>query len=70
MCKFYAQPLVNEADDVSRSRTAAVTVDILKEYKQMIADTTSNLEDDDVLLLLYRESLFLSEPLWVCGIVL
>jgi chromosome segregation ATPase len=36
---------MDEADDISHSRTAAVTVNVLKEYKEMITNTTSDLED-------------------------
>ena len=36
---------MNEADEVSSSRTARVTVEILAEYKEMITNTTTDLED-------------------------
>jgi Fungal N-terminal domain of STAND proteins len=39
------RPLTNRADNTWNSRTATVTADILKEYKELITNTTSDLED-------------------------
>jgi chromosome segregation ATPase len=39
------RPLTNQTDNTWNSRTAAVTADVLKEYKELIANTTSDLED-------------------------
>lgn len=39
------QPLATQTDNVWNSRKAAVTADVLKEYKQMISNTTSDLEE-------------------------
>jgi hypothetical protein len=44
ICKFYMQPLINEADNISHSRPAAVTINILTKYKEMITNTISDLE--------------------------
>jgi hypothetical protein len=39
------RPLTNQTDNMWNSRTAAVTADVLKEYKELIANTTTDLED-------------------------
>jgi hypothetical protein len=38
------QSLISEADDISHSRKATVTVNVLEEYKDIITNTTSDLE--------------------------
>src|SRR5271170_2930397 len=39
------RPLTNRTDNTWNSRTATVTADVLKEYKELISNTTSDLED-------------------------
>jgi hypothetical protein len=44
ICKFYMQSLISEADNILYSRPAAVTINILTKYKEMITNTISDLE--------------------------
>jgi hypothetical protein len=39
------QSLINETDNISHSRKATVAVNILEEYKNIITNTTSDLEE-------------------------
>jgi hypothetical protein len=45
ICKLYIYSIINKTNKISYSRTVAVTVNTLKRYKEIVINTTSDLEE-------------------------